>query len=67
MTLSLMALELSTVGVSNREAASIIGIFIIAITIAGALAVRYFGLRFSVRHDMAAALGPAARPRSEVK
>jgi iron(III) transport system permease protein len=54
MTLSLMALELSSVGVSNREAASIISIFIIAITITGALIVRYFGLRVGVRHDLTA-------------
>jgi iron(III) transport system permease protein len=54
MTLSLMALELSSVGVSNREAASIISIFIIAITVTGALIVRYFGLRLGVRHDLPA-------------
>jgi iron(III) transport system permease protein len=54
MTLSLMALELSAVGVSNREAASIISIFIIAITLAGALLVRHFGLRLGVRHDLTA-------------
>ncbi len=51
-TLSLMALELSTVGVSDREAASIISVFIIAITVAGALLVRWYGLRIGVRHDM---------------
>jgi iron(III) transport system permease protein len=55
MTLSLMALELSSVGVSNREAASIISIFIIAMTITGAFIVRYFGQRLGVRHDMTAA------------
>jgi iron(III) transport system permease protein len=59
ITLSLMALELSSVGVSNREAASIISIFIIAITVAGALIVRYFGLRLGVRHDLTA--GQAVR------
>src|SRR5687768_17970049 len=32
MTLSLMALELSSIAVSNREAASILSIFIIGIT-----------------------------------
>jgi iron(III) transport system permease protein len=68
MTLSLMALELSTVGVSNREAASIISIFIIAITVIGALIVRFFGLRLGVRHDLqanaagfASATAPASR------
>ncbi|RPI97165.1 MAG: iron ABC transporter permease, partial [Chloroflexi bacterium] len=65
MTLSLMALELSSVAVSNREAASIISIFIIGITVTGALIVRYFGLRLGVRRDMhahAAALGTRAEP-----
>ena len=52
MTLSLMALELSSIAISNREAASIISIFIIALTVTGALIVRYFGLRLGVRHDM---------------
>ena len=52
MTLSLMALELSSVAVSNREAASIISIFIIALTVSGALLVRYFGRRIGVRHEM---------------
>ena len=65
MTLSLMALELSSIAVSNREAASIISIFIIAITMTGALIVRHFGLRLGVRHDMhanPAALGTATPP-----
>ena len=52
MTLSLMALELSSVAVSNREAASIISIFIITLTVSGALLVRYFGRRLGVRHEM---------------
>ena len=52
MTLSLMALELSSVAISNREAASIISIFIIGFTIAGALAIRFFGRRLGVRHEM---------------
>src|SRR5690349_6090507 len=42
MTLSLMALELSSTAVSNREAASIISIFIVLLTLTGALLVRYF-------------------------
>jgi iron(III) transport system permease protein len=49
MTLSLMALELSSIAVSNREAASIISIFIIAMTLAGALIVRAIGARVGVR------------------
>jgi iron(III) transport system permease protein len=52
MTLSLMALELSSVAVSNREAASIISIFIVLFTVTGALLVRYFGRRLGVRHDI---------------
>ena len=54
MTLSLLALELSSPGINNREAASIISIFIIAITVIGALGVRALGLRLGVRHDMQA-------------
>jgi iron(III) transport system permease protein len=57
MTLSLMALELSSVAISNREAASIISIFIVLFTMTGALLVRYFGRRFGVRHDMHAGEG----------
>jgi iron(III) transport system permease protein len=53
MTLSLLALEFASPGINNREAASVISIFIIGITIAGALIVRNLGLRFAVRHDMA--------------
>jgi len=49
MTLSLMALELSSIAVSNREAASIISIFIIAMTVAGAVIVRAIGSRIGVR------------------
>ena len=67
MTLSLMALELSSIAVSNREAASIISIFIIVLTVAGALIVRYFGLRLGVRHDMHATTAGLAHaiPRVE--
>ena len=59
MTLSLMALELSSNAVGNREAASIVSIFIIGFTVTGALLVRYFGRRFGVHHDMNA--GPNDR------
>jgi len=61
MTLSLMALELSSSAVNNREAASIISIFIIAFTVTGALLVRSFGRGFGVRHDMHAANPPSLR------
>ena len=63
MTLSLMALELSSIAVSNREAASIISIFIVLFTVSGALLVRYFGRRFGVRHDMHAGEGAAQARR----
>jgi iron(III) transport system permease protein len=61
MTLSLLALEFASPGINNREAASIISIFIIAITIVGALLVRNLGLRLSVRHDMSAGVSPHAK------
>jgi iron(III) transport system permease protein len=67
MTLSLMALELSSIAVSNREAASIISIFIIALTVAGALIVRYFGMRLGVRHDMHATTAGLAHPIPRVE
>jgi iron(III) transport system permease protein len=52
MTLSLMALELSSISISNREAASIVSLFIIALTVSGAIVVRYFGSRVGIRHDL---------------
>jgi iron(III) transport system permease protein len=64
MTLSLMALELSSVAVSNREAASIISIFIIALTVSGALLVRYFGRRLGVHHEMQTLEGARPIPSS---
>jgi iron(III) transport system permease protein len=63
MTLSLLALELSSPGINNREAASIISIFLIGITIVGALSVRALGLRLGVRHDIAAGLGTLRRQK----
>ena len=66
MTLSLLALEFASPGINNREAASIISIFIIVITIAGALIVRTLGLRLAVRHDMATGLGPHHKAGSVV-
>jgi iron(III) transport system permease protein len=69
MTLSLMALELSAVAVSNREAASIISIFIIVFTVAGALLVRSLGRRLGIQHGiqatapgLAASAQPAVMP-----
>ncbi len=54
VTLSLLALELSTVGLSNREAASIVSIFIILLTVVVAVAARAIGSRLGIRHDMVA-------------
>jgi ABC-type Fe3+ transport system permease subunit len=54
ITLSLMALELSAVAVSNREAASIISIFIIVFTVAGALLVRWLGRHLGIQHGIQA-------------
>jgi iron(III) transport system permease protein len=51
ITLSLMALELASTGVNAREAASVISLFVTALTVGGAVAVRAFGLRVGVRHD----------------
>jgi len=65
MTLSLMALELSSVAVSNREAASIISIFIIVLTVAGALLVRALGRGLGLRHGIqvnTAGFGSFAQP-----
>lgn len=67
MTLSLLALELSSVAISNREAASIISIFIIVLTVAGALLVRALGRSFGIRHGIqvpAAGLANAAEPQA---
>ncbi len=58
MTLSLMALELSSPAISNREAASIISIFIIFMTLSGALLVRYFGRRLGIHHGVPTDLHP---------
>ena len=63
MTLSLMALELSSVAISNREAASIISIFIILFTLTGALLLRFFGRRLGVRHEAQADRGVTPNPR----
>jgi len=68
LTLSILALELSTVGVSNREAASIVSIFILLLTVVVAIGVRACGVRLGVRHDMAIADAPInpSPPRAPV-
>ncbi|MEX0804512.1 MAG: ABC transporter permease subunit [Candidatus Binatia bacterium] len=62
MTLSLMALELSSVGVSNSEAASIISIFIIVLTVVGALLVRALGRSLGIRHGVQVSTGELGGP-----
>jgi iron(III) transport system permease protein len=66
MTLSLMALELSSPAISNREAASIISIFIIFMTLSGALVVRYFGRRLGIRHAVPTDLHPLPTSASAI-
>jgi len=63
LTLSLMALELSFGAVNNREAASIVSIFILLLTVVVAIIVRMVGLRLSVRHDVVpqSVPGPSSR------
>ena len=67
MTLSLMALELSSPAISNREAASIISIFIILMTLSGALLVRYFGRRLGIRHGVPTDLHPMPASASAIR
>ncbi len=66
LTLSLMALELSFGAVNNREAASIVSIFILLLTVLVAIAVRACGVRLGVRHEMTTAPvpGPGAGARA---
>jgi ABC-type Fe3+ transport system permease subunit len=62
MTLSLMALELSSPGVSKREAASIVSIIIMVLTMVVAIGVHLLGSRFGVRHDMKGSSPVAPKP-----
>ena len=52
MTLSLMALQLSTEMADQREAASIVSIFIVLLTVGLAVPLRSFCLRLGVRHTV---------------
>jgi iron(III) transport system permease protein len=52
MTLSLLALQLSTDLADQREAASIVSIFIILLTVGMAIPLRAISLRLGVRHDV---------------
>lgn len=51
MTLSLLALQLSTDLADQREAASIVSIFIILLTVGMAIPLRAMSLRLGIRHD----------------
>ena len=51
ITLSLLALEFASPGIGQREEASIVGLFIIALTVGLASVARAFGLRLGVRHE----------------
>ncbi len=55
ITLSLLALEFASPGIAQREEASIVGLFIIFLTVGLASIARAFGLRLGVRHEQQAA------------
>jgi len=61
ITLSLLALRLTTELADQREAASIVSIFIVLLTVGMALPLRALSLRLGVRHD---AGGTDAEPRA---
>ena len=61
MTLSLLALEYADPGIGRREEASIVGLFIMAMTVGIASTARAFGLKLGVRHDVRAAAVRAAK------
>lgn len=50
-TLAVMALEVARAEAGNQEEASIIGIFLIVLTVGLAIVARRFGLRLGVRHE----------------
>jgi hypothetical protein len=64
-----MALELSFGAVNNREAASIVSIFILLLTVAVAIVVRACGVHLGVRHEMTAGpvTGPGAGARASAR
>ena len=53
-TLSILALEYADPGIGLYEEASIVGLFIMALTVGIASAARAFGLKLGVRHDVRA-------------
>lgn len=54
MTLSLLALEFASPAIGQREEASIVGLFIIILTVGLASVARAFGLRMGIRHEQRA-------------
>lgn len=61
ITLSLLALRLTTELADQREAASIVSIFIVVLTVGMAIPLRALGLRLGVRHDV---VGTDAAPQA---
>ena len=61
ITLSLLALRLTTELADQREAASIVSIFIVVLTVGMAIPLRALSLRLGVRHD---AVGTDAAPQA---
>ena len=61
MTLSLLALEYADPGIGRREEASIVGLFIMAMTVGLASTARAFGLKLGIRHDVRATAARAAK------
>ena len=59
MTLSLLALEYASPGIGLREEASIVGLFIMVMTVGLASVARGFGLKLGVRHEQQRAVAPA--------
>ena len=66
ITLSLLALRLTTELADQREAASIISIFIVLLTVGIAIPLRSLSLRLGVRHDVEGSDVPQARPANAV-
>jgi iron(III) transport system permease protein len=60
ITLSLLGLELASPEVSKREAAGVVSLVIMVLTLGLALVARTFGLRIGVRQDMPAGAGQSA-------
>lgn len=64
MTLSLMALQLSTELADQREAASIVSIFIVLLTVGLAIPLRSLCLRMGVRHTIKSRDADGHKPRA---